>query len=89
MTLTVVWLPEAMTAYRSLRIKDPSGAKRVSQAVAMLADEPCPETSSALGGTAFRRLRLDQYRVLYLDQYRYEVTRNTIYVLHLGHVLPP
>ncbi|MGH3150677.1 MAG: type II toxin-antitoxin system RelE family toxin [Streptosporangiaceae bacterium] len=65
-----------------MRIKDPAGAKRVSQAVAMLADEPCPETSSALGGTAFRRLRLDQYRVLY------EVTRNTISVLHVGRVLP-
>ena len=83
MTLTVVWLPEAMTAYRSLRIKDPAGAKRVAQAVAMLADEPRPETSSALGGTAFRRLRLDQYRVLY------ELTRNANYVLYVGLVLPP
>ena len=79
MTLTVVWLPEAMTAYRSLRIKDPAGAKRVSQAVAMLADEPRPETSSALGGTAFRRLRLDQYRVLY------ELTRNTVNLFHPGY----
>jgi mRNA-degrading endonuclease RelE of RelBE toxin-antitoxin system len=71
------------SAYRSLRINDPAGTKCVSLAIAMLADEPYPETSSVLGGTAFRRLRLDLYRVLY------ELTRNTVYILHVGRVYHP
>jgi len=82
MTLAVVWLPEAMTAYRSMRAADPAGAKMISQAVAALAGEPCPEGSSALGGTAYMRLRLDSYRILY------EVTRHTVRVMNVGRALP-
>ena len=49
--------------------------------VAALAAEPRPEGSSGLGETNFRRLRLDQYRVLY------EVTPDTVRVMHVGRVL--
>jgi mRNA interferase RelE/StbE len=81
MTLAVIWLPTAMNAYRSLRVTDPEGAKHLAHRIAALAAEPCPEGSSRLGETDFRRLRLDQYRVLY------EVTPDTVRVMHVGRVL--
>jgi mRNA-degrading endonuclease RelE of RelBE toxin-antitoxin system len=40
-----------------------------------------PEAMTALGGTSFRRLRLDRYRVLY------EVTEDMIRVMHVGRVI--
>jgi mRNA interferase RelE/StbE len=71
-----------MTAYRSVRDADPDGARLISRAVALLAGDPCPGESTALGGTPYRRLRLDRYRVLY------EVSRGTVSVMHVGFVLP-
>jgi mRNA-degrading endonuclease RelE of RelBE toxin-antitoxin system len=70
-----------MTAYRVLRMADPDGAKRISKAIAMLAVDSHPAESNALGGTSFRRLRLDRYRVLY------EVTEDMIRVMHVGRVI--
>lgn len=81
MTLAVVWLPEAMAAYRSLRVTDAEGTRRVARAVGMLADEPRPEGSSRLGRTSYVRLRLGEYRILY------EVTPDAVYVMHVGRVL--
>jgi hypothetical protein len=52
MTYSVIWLSEAMTAYRRLRAADPNGAKRIAKAVAMLAADPRPAESSSLGGRA-------------------------------------
>jgi mRNA-degrading endonuclease RelE of RelBE toxin-antitoxin system len=80
-TLAVIWLPAAMNAYRSLRVTDPEGARYIAHGVAALAAEPRPEGSRGLGDTNFRRLRLDQYRVLY------EVTVDTVRVMHVGRVL--
>ena len=82
MTCRVVWLTEAMAAYRRLRVADPDGAKLVAAAVRTLADEPAPPGSTFLGGTAFRRLRQGDYRVLY------EVDRDatTISVMHVGRL---
>lgn len=84
MTLAVVWLPAAMNAYRSLRVTDPEGARYIARRIAALAAEPRPEGSSSLGETDFRRLRLDQYRVLSL----YEVTPDSVRVMHVGRALP-
>jgi hypothetical protein len=42
MTYTVVWLPDAMSAFRRLRAADRDGAKQVSAAVAALATDPRP-----------------------------------------------
>jgi mRNA interferase RelE/StbE len=50
MTYSVIWLPEAVTAYRRLRATDPDGAKRIAKAVAALAADPRPAESNALGG---------------------------------------
>jgi mRNA interferase RelE/StbE len=70
-----------MGAYRTLRIDDPEGARRVLRAVTLLAGDPCPEGSTVLGSTQFRRLHLDRYRVLY------EVDAGTVSVMHVGTVL--
>ena len=70
-----------MAAYRLLRIDDPEGARYVLRAVTLLAGDPCPESSTALGSTQFRRLHLDRYRVLY------EVDAATVSVMHVGTVL--
>jgi mRNA-degrading endonuclease RelE of RelBE toxin-antitoxin system len=80
-THAVVWLPEAMTAYRSVRDADPDGATRITRAVALLASQPFPGESTSLGGSPYRRLRLDRYRVLY------EVETDTVRVMHVGAVL--
>jgi len=81
MTYSVIWLPEAMAAYRRLRVTDPDGARRIAKAVAALATDPRPAESNALGGTSFLRMRLDRYRVLY------EVADDTVRVMHVGRVI--
>jgi mRNA-degrading endonuclease RelE of RelBE toxin-antitoxin system len=48
-----------------LRSVDPASAKLVVAAVRALATEPYPDTSSRLGGSRFRRLRLGDLRVTY------------------------
>jgi hypothetical protein len=78
MTLAVVWLPAAMNAYRSLRVTDPEGARHIARRIAAPAAEPRPEGSNSLG----ERDCLDQYRVLY------EVTPDTVRVMHVGRALP-
>ena len=81
MTYSVIWLPEAVTSYRRLRTTDPDGAKRIAKAVAALAADPRPGESNALGGTSYRRMRLDRYRVLY------EVADETVRVMHVGRAI--
>ena len=49
MSRTVIWLPEAMAAYRRLRSSDPDGAKLMASVVASLAADPRPAHSNALG----------------------------------------
>jgi mRNA interferase RelE/StbE len=70
-----------MAAYRMLRIDDPEGARQILRAVTLLAEDPCPQSSTVLGSTQFRRLHLDRYRVLY------EIDAGTVSVMHVGTVL--
>jgi mRNA interferase RelE/StbE len=70
-----------MAAYRMLRIDDPEGARHILHAVTLLAGDPCPESSTVLGRTQFRRLHLGRYRVLY------EIDAGTVSVMHVGTVL--
>jgi mRNA interferase RelE/StbE len=85
MTYPVVWLSEAMSAFRRLRAADPDGAKQVAAAVAALSSDPHPSRSTALGGSGFHRLRLANYRVLY----EVDADTNTIYVINVGSVPEP
>jgi hypothetical protein len=78
--LGIVWLPAAMTAFRTLREDDPDGAMLIANAVAALRAEPRPPNSTALGDTDFRRLRVERYRVLY------ELTSDAVRIMHVGSV---
>jgi len=80
MSYAVIWLSEATVSYRRLRAVDPDGAKRIASVIAGLASDPFPADSNGLGGTSFRRIRLDHYRVLY------EVGEEAVRIMHVGRV---
>jgi mRNA interferase RelE/StbE len=62
---TLIWEPAAVAGLIRLREADPAAAKDVRAAVQALAHDPEPETSSPLGTTSLRRMRLGSARVLY------------------------
>jgi mRNA-degrading endonuclease RelE of RelBE toxin-antitoxin system len=80
MSYPVIWLTGKMASYRRLRAADPNGARRIASVIGSLASDPYPVDSNALGGTAFRRIRLDRYRVLY------EVQDTEVRIMHVGRV---
>ncbi len=80
MTYEIVWADEALTAAQSFMADDPAGLVRVFDVVDGLAADPRPAAAVAWGSTAFRRLRVGRYRVLY--EIRDEQVR--IDVIHLG-----
>lgn len=69
-----------MASYRRLRAQDPDGARRTASVIGGLTFDPYPAESNALGGTAFRRIRLDRYRVLYA------VKDTEVRIMHVGRV---
>jgi mRNA interferase RelE/StbE len=77
---TIAWHEEAVSELRRLRKEDRHAVKPLLAAIAALADDPCPEESNALGTTAFRRLRVGDYRALY--EIADEVV--AVYVLKVG-----
>jgi len=84
MTYTLIWRNEARQALSRLRSADPVSAKLAIAAVGALAAEPYPDTSSQLGGSRFRRLRLGDLRVTYdVDE-----DQRTVQVYLVGQ-LPP
>jgi mRNA-degrading endonuclease RelE of RelBE toxin-antitoxin system len=85
MTYTLVWRNEARQALSRLRSVDPASAKRIIAEVGALATEPCPDTSSQLGNSRFRRLKLGELRVTdgVDDDHR------TVEVYLVGQLPPP
>jgi len=81
-THTIVWTAPAMTEYRNLRGQDRPGAAVVSDAVRSLAEDPRPAASRQLGSTAFRRLRVGSFRVLY----RLDDEASAVVIEHIGRV---
>jgi mRNA interferase RelE/StbE len=84
-TIRVVWLPEAMSAFRRLRDADPDGATRVAAAIGELASDPRPPGATPLGGSGFHRLRLGSHRVLY----EVDAAAATVFVVNVGSVPGP
>jgi mRNA-degrading endonuclease RelE of RelBE toxin-antitoxin system len=64
-TYTLIWTHAAVAGLIRLRAADPLLAKTVRGAVGALADNPCPDTSTTLGSTNQRRLRVGVARVIY------------------------
>ncbi|MEV5317195.1 type II toxin-antitoxin system RelE/ParE family toxin [Streptomyces sp. NPDC052687] len=82
MTYRIIWEPEAKNAAVRFLKDDPSGLAAVYEAVDGLAEHPRPATSVAYGPD-IRRLRVGDYRVLYV------IDDGTIHILatHLGRRL--
>ncbi|GGN62680.1 hypothetical protein GCM10011579_030110 [Streptomyces albiflavescens] len=79
MTYSIIWEPAATNAAVRFLKDDPAGLAAVYEAVDTLAKTPRPTNSTAYGPN-IRRLRVDDYRVLYvIDD---DVIR--ILVTHLG-----
>ncbi|MFD9623499.1 type II toxin-antitoxin system RelE/ParE family toxin [Streptomyces virginiae] len=83
MTYTVVWQHQAMIEFRRLRQLDPTGANECAAVVRALADEPCPPDARQLGGSAYWRLSVGDWRILYQP----EDDIITVIVLKVGRIL--
>ncbi|WP_128375885.1 type II toxin-antitoxin system RelE family toxin [Streptomyces cavernae] len=82
MTYQIIWHEQATSnAVRFLK-DDPDGLRQVFAAVDLLADDPRPEGTIALGSPDLRRLHVGLYRLMY------EINDGaiTIFVLHIGRV---
>lgn len=82
MTYQIIWHEQATSnAVRYLK-DDPDGLLRVYAAADLLADNPRPAGSTALGSPDLRRMHVGLYRLMY------EIDEDsiTIVVLHIGRV---
>lgn len=80
MTCEIVWADEAFLAAQAFMAEDPAGLAIVFDTVDDLATNPRPPTAFPFSSTAFLRLRVGRYRVLY------EINDGLIRidVIHLG-----
>ena len=65
MTFEIVWADEAFVAAQALMADDPAGLAIVFDTVDDLASNPRPPSAFPWGSTAFLRLHVGRYRVLY------------------------
>ncbi|MEZ5095998.1 MAG: type II toxin-antitoxin system RelE/ParE family toxin [Nocardioides sp.] len=65
MTYDIVWADEALAAAQAFMADDPAGLATVFDTVDDLATDPRPPGAIPWGSTAFLRLRIGRYRVLY------------------------
>lgn len=80
MTYEIAWADEAFAAAQAFMADDPAGLETVFDTVDELASNPRPPPAFPWGRTAFFRLRVGRYRVLY------EINDRLIRidVIHLG-----
>ncbi|MGW3957200.1 type II toxin-antitoxin system RelE family toxin [Streptomyces sp. NPDC004752] len=83
MTFRIIWHELATdSAVRFLK-EDPDGLGRVFAAADLLADDPRPDGSIALGSPDLRRMHTGPYRLMY----QIEEDSATVVVLHIGRIL--
>ncbi|MGO4428124.1 type II toxin-antitoxin system RelE/ParE family toxin [Streptomyces sp. MCAF7] len=82
MTYTVVWQQQATAELRRLRQLDAQGAKECIAAVCALGDDPRPPQARQLGGSAYWRLSVGDWRILYEP----EDETITVLVLKVGRI---
>ncbi|MFI1825061.1 type II toxin-antitoxin system RelE/ParE family toxin [Streptomyces sp. NPDC020412] len=80
MSHTVIWEHAASEGLKRLRAKYGESVKPFVRAVNALGDDPEPSTSSKLGGTNLRRLRVGNFRATY----EVDGTRIAVKVLTVG-----
>jgi mRNA interferase RelE/StbE len=81
-TFQIIWWEQATdTAVRFLK-DDPDGLRQVYAAVDLLADDPRPAGTTALGSPDLRRMHVGLYRLMY------EIDEGsvTVVMLHIGRV---
>lgn len=80
MTYEIAWADEAFAAAQAFMADDPAGLATVFDTVDDLASNPRPPTALHWRSTAFLRLRVGRYRVLY------EINERLVRidVIHLG-----
>ncbi|GAA3885208.1 hypothetical protein GCM10023084_42590 [Streptomyces lacrimifluminis] len=80
MTHEIVFEPHALDAAARFLQEDPSGLSLVLDTIDKLATDPRPAGSVPYGSRDIRRLRINDYRVLYF------IDQETIHILitHLG-----
>jgi mRNA interferase RelE/StbE len=81
-TFRIIWHEQAADGAVRFLKEDPDGLGRVFAAADLLADEPRPEASVALGSPDLRRLDAGPYRLIY----QVEAASATIVVLHIGRI---
>ncbi|MFF8592657.1 type II toxin-antitoxin system RelE/ParE family toxin [Streptomyces sp. NPDC015220] len=80
MTYEILFEPHALDAAARFLAEDPGGLAVVLDSIDKLADDPRPAGSSPYGSPDLRRLRVGDYRVLYVI----ESEGIRILVAHLG-----
>ncbi|MBA2945320.1 type II toxin-antitoxin system RelE family toxin [Streptomyces himalayensis] len=65
MSYTIIWERAASEGLKRLRARDGDAVKPLVKAINALAQNPEPATSSKLGTTNLRRLRVGGYRATY------------------------
>lgn len=78
MSRQVIWEAQAIDQAAGFLRDDPAGVREMLDAVARLADEPCPAASFPYGSPDRRRLRIGRYRVMY------DIAAEAVSVWHLG-----
>lgn len=80
MSLTVVFRETALRNLARIRSDDKELFAQTRRAVALLADQPCPESAVAWGTTGVYRLHAGNVRVLY----EVDDESATIYIINVG-----
>ena len=80
MSLTVVFRETALRNLARLRSQDKDLFARTRRAVALLADQPYPQSAVAWGATRIYRLHADDLRVLY----EVDDEAGTVYIINIG-----
>ncbi|MFJ9819859.1 type II toxin-antitoxin system RelE/ParE family toxin [Streptomyces sp. NPDC101151] len=80
MTYEIVFEPRALDSAARFLEEDPSGLALVLDTIDKLADDPRPPASVPYGAPYLRRLRIGEYRVLYI------IDDDVVHILvtHLG-----
>lgn len=65
MSYEIAWADEAFVAAQAFMADDPAGLATVFGTVDELAGNPRPPSAIPWGSTAFLRLRIGRYRILY------------------------
>ncbi len=80
MSLTVVFRETALRTLARIRSEDKDLFARARHAIALLADQPYPQSAVAWGATGVYRLRSSDIRVLY----EVDDQAATVYIINIG-----